>query len=203
MRIAIDLNDVVRDYSNNFVRHYIEGYDHKFDLTDFEFWSHNMSEVFPFKSDNAYYNFIYNDYAFELYGKCDVCTRRLETELNDWTEKVLKDIDIDEPIDVIFVSTKEFGLSIGNTYFFLSKIGTKVREVYFPTDSLTVWEKCDVLITANPDLLNNKPDGKISVKIKAEYNKDSNADFTFKDLSTFLTNVENTEKIIDGFNEQK
>jgi hypothetical protein len=203
MRIAIDLNDVVRDYSNNFVRHYIEGYDHKFDLTDFEFWSHNMSEVFPFKSDNAYYNFIYNDYAFELYGKCDVCTRRLETELNDWTEKVLKDMDIDEPIDVIFVSTKEFGLSIGNTYFFLSKIGTKVREVYFPTDSLTVWEKCDVLITANPDLLNNKPDGKISVKIKAEYNKDSNADFTFKDLSTFLTNVENTEKIIDGFNEQK
>ena len=203
MRVAIDLNDVVRDYSNNFVRHYIEGYDHKFDLTDFEFWSHNMSEVFPFKSDNAYYNFIYNDYAFELYGKCDVCTRRLETELNDWTEKVLKDMDIDEPIDVIFVSTKEFGLSIGNTYFFLSKIGTKVREVYFPTDSLTVWDKCDVLITANPDLLNNKPDGKISVKIKAEYNKDSNADFTFKDLSTFLTNVENTEKIIDGFNEQK
>jgi hypothetical protein len=200
MRIAIDLNDVVRDYSNNFVRHYIEGYDHKFDLTDFEFWSHNMSEVFPFKSDNAYYNFIYNDYAFELYGKCDVCTRRLETELNDWTEKVLKDMDIDEPIDVIFVSTKEFGLSIGNTYFFLSKIGTKVREVYFPTDSLTVWDKCDVLITANPDLLNNKPDGKISVKIKAEYNKDSNADFTFKDLSTFLTNVENTEKIIDCFN---
>jgi hypothetical protein len=199
MRIAIDLNDVVRDYSNNFVRHYIEGYDHKFDLTDFEFWSHNMSEVFPFKSDNAYYNFIYNDYAFELYGKCDVCTRRLETELNDWTEKTLKDMDIDEPIDVIFVSTKEFGLSIGNTYFFLSKIGTKVREVYFPTDSLTVWDVCDVLITANPDLLNNKPDGKISVKIKAEYNKESDADYTFKDLSTFLTNVENTEKIIDGF----
>jgi hypothetical protein len=203
MRIAIDLNDVVRDYSNNFVRYYLEGYDHKFDLSDFEFWSHNMSEVFPFKNIKSYYNFIYNDYAFELYGKCDVCTRKLETELNDWTEKTIKDIDIDEPIDVLFVSPKEYGLSIGNTYFFLSKIGTKVREVYFPTDSLTVWDRCDVLITANPDLLNNKPDGKISVKIKAEYNNDSNADFTFKDFSTFLTNVENTEKIIDGFNEQK
>ena len=31
MKIAIDLNDVVRDFSNNFVKYYIEGYDHKFD----------------------------------------------------------------------------------------------------------------------------------------------------------------------------
>lgn len=199
MKIAIDLNDVVRDYSNNFVRYYIEGYDHEFDLTDFEFWSHNMSEVFPFKSNNSYYNFIYNDFAFELYGKCDVCTRRLETELNDWTEKTLKDMDVDEPIEVMFVSPKEFGLSIGNTFFFLSKIGTKVREVYLPTDSLTIWDKCDVLITANPELLNSKPNGKVSIKIKAEYNKESEADYTFKDLSTFLSDVENTEKLIDGF----
>ena len=61
MKIAIDLNDVVRDFSNNFVRYYIEGYDHKFDLTDFEFWSHDLSAVFPFKSQKAYHNFIYND----------------------------------------------------------------------------------------------------------------------------------------------
>ena len=53
MKIAIDLNDVVRDYSNNFVKYYIEGYDHKFDLTDFEFWSHKMSEVFPFKNEKS------------------------------------------------------------------------------------------------------------------------------------------------------
>ena len=46
MKIAIDLNDVVRDFSNNFVRYYIEGYDHKFDLTDFEFWSHDLYRRF-------------------------------------------------------------------------------------------------------------------------------------------------------------
>ena len=203
MKIAIDLNDVVRDFSNNFVRYYIEGYDHKFDLTDFEFWSHDLSAVFPFKSQNAYYNFIYNDYAFELYGKCDVCTRKLETELNDWTEKTLKDIDTDEPIEVMFVSPKEYGLSIGNTYFFVSKIGTKIREVYFPTDSITIWDKCDILFTANPDLLESKPEGKISVKIKTEYNKDVQADYSFKDLSTFLTNNENTEKLLNEFIRQR
>lgn len=197
MKIAIDINDVVRDFSNNFVKYFIEGYNHEFDLTDFEFWSNDLSIVFPFKSKQSYYNFIYNDYAFELFGKCGVCTRKLETELNDWTEKTLKDIDTDEPIEVIFVSPKEYGLSIGNTYFFLSKIGTKIREVYFPTDSQTVWDKCDILITANPDLLKNKPENKISIKIKFDYNKDVEADYTFKDLSTFLTNEENTIRLIN------
>ena len=197
MKIAIDINDVVRDFSNNFVKYFIEGYNHEFDLTDFEFWSNDLSIVFPFKSKQSYYNFIYNDYAFELFGKCGVCTRKLETELNDWTEKTLKDIDTEEPIEVIFVSPKEYGLSIGNTYFFLSKIGTKIREVYFPIDSQTVWDKCDILITANPDLLKNKPENKISIKIKFDYNKDVEADYTFKDLSTFLTNEENTIKLIN------
>ena len=199
MRIAIDLNDVVRDFTNNFVRYYIEGYDHKFDLSDFELWSNELSAVFPFKSQTSYHNFVYNDYAFELFGKCGVCTRNLEAELNDWTEKTLKDIDTEEPIDVLFVSPMEYGLSIGNTYFFLSKLGTKVRETYFPIDSVTIWDKCDVLITANPNLLESKPDGKISIKIKAEYNKDSVSDYTYKDLSTFLINEKNTEKLLNGF----
>ena len=203
MKIAIDLNDVVRDFSNNFVRYYIEGYDHKFDLTDFEFWNHDLSVVFPFKNRNSYHNFIYNDYSFELYGKCGVCTRHLETELNEWSEKTIKDMDIEEPIEIMFVSTKEYGLSIGNTYFFLSKLGTKIREVYMPTDSATIWDKCDVLITANPDLLECKPEGKISVKIKFDYNKDSKSDYVFKDFSTFLSDVENVEKILNGYLEQK
>lgn len=197
MKIAIDINDVIRDFSNNFVKYFIEGYDHNFDLSDFEFWSNDLSVVFPFKSKQSYHNFIYNDYAFELFGKCGVCSRKLETELNEWVEKTINDIDTDEPIDVILVSPKEYGLSIGNTYFFLSKIGTKVREVYFPTDSQTIWEKCDVLITANPDLLSNKPENKISVKIKFDYNKDVEADYIFKDLSTFLTNEENTIKLLN------
>lgn len=203
MKIAIDINDVVRDFSNNFVKYFIEGYNHEFDLTDFEFWSNDLSIVFPFKSRQSYYNFIYNDYAFELFGKCGVCTRKLETELNDWTEKTLKDIDTEEPIEVIFVSPKEYGLSIGNTYFFLSKIGTKIREVYFPTESQTVWDKCDILITANPDLLKNKPENKISIKIKFDYNKDIEADYTFKDLSTFLTNEENTIRLINELDGEK
>jgi hypothetical protein len=197
--IAIDLNDVVRDYSNNFVRYYIEGYNRSYDLSNFEFWTNDMSILLPFKSQQSYNNFVYNDYPFELFGKCPVCSRKLESELNDWTEKILKDIDTDEEINVMFVSSMEYGLSIGNTYFFLSKLGTKIREVYFPIDSTTIWDKCDILITANPNLLEIKPDEKISIKIKTEYNNDVEGNYVYNNLSEFLIDPVNTEKIINEF----
>ena len=201
MKIAIDLNDVIRDFSNNFLRYYIERYNHEFDLDEFEFWTNRLCDVFPFNSEAAYHNFMYNDFAFELFGKCGVCSRNLEAELNTWTEKTIKDIDLDDKIELMFVSPMEYGLSIGNTYFFLSKLGTKIREVYFPKNSETIWDKCDVLITANPDLLNSKPDSepsKTSVKIKMDYNKDCYADYEFPSFSSFLTNPDNIKKIVEN-----
>ena len=197
MKIAIDLNDVVRDYSNNFVRYYIEGYNREYDLSEFEFWTNDMQSLFPFNSKSSYFNFVYNDYAFELYGKCPTTTRNLSSELNDFTEKTLKDLDIDEDIELMFVSPFEYGQSIGNTYFFISKLGTKIRETYFPEDSATIWDKCDVLITANPLLLASKPEGKVSIKIKADYNTDSEADYTFKTLSAFISDESNITKLIN------
>ena len=198
MKIAIDLNDVVRDFSNNFVRYYIEGYDRNFDLDGFEFWTNDFSALFPFKSKAAYNNFIYNDYAFELFAKCPVCTRGLETALNEWTEKTLKDLDINEDIEIMFVSTMEYGLSIGNTYFFISKLGSKIREVYLPIDSSTIWDKCDVLITANPNLLDSKPEDKITIKINTEYNKESESNMSFYTLDGFINNEENIIKLVNG-----
>lgn len=202
MRIAIDLNDVVRGFSQNFLRYYIEGYNHDFDLTDFEFWSRDMKAVFPFASDQSYYNFIYNDFAYELYGKCPTCDKDVQPKLNEWHEVMLNDLDIDEPIEVLFVATREYGLSIGSTYFFLSKLGTKIREVHMPKDSTTVWDMCDVLITADPELLACKPEGKKSVKIRTEYNKEAEADYSYPALSVFLSDINNTVKMIADEQEQ-
>lgn len=202
MKIAIDLNDVVRDFSNNFIRYYIEGYNHEFDLDELEIWSHHLNFVFPFKSDAAYNNFLYNDFSFELFGKCGVCSRNLETELNEWTQKTINNFDTTEPVELMFVSPYEYGCSIGNTYFFLSKLGTKIREIYMPTDSLDIWNKCDILITANPDLIDSKPEGKTVVKINTEYNTDNIADYSFSSFSSFLNNNENTKNLLNGIIKQ-
>ena len=196
MKIALDLNDVIRDYSDNFVKVYLMNYNHEFNLDDFELWSNNMQEVLEFKNEKAYQNFTYEDYAFDIFGKCDVCTRNLSVELNKWINS-LGDYDLDEPIEVIIVSPMEFGNSINYSYFFISKLGCQIREVYFPMDSMTIWDKCDVLITANPKLIESKPNGKITVKIEKDYNKDYQGDLNFKTLSSFITNEENTKSLIE------
>jgi hypothetical protein len=48
------------------------------------------------------------------------------------------------------------------------------------------WENIDILITANPEALNAKPTGKISVKVNASYNKDVAADYTIDSIEEFI-----------------
>ena len=196
MKIAIDLNDVVRYFTYNFVLNYVKGYNHQYDVDDLTEWTNDMQALLPFKTRRAYEKFVYEDYAFELFGKCPTCTKKLTEQLNEWTESTLKNVETDEPIEVMFVSPMEYGASIGNTYFFVSKLGTKVREVYLPTDSSTIWDRCDVLITANPLLLAEKPEGKISIKINKDYNSETESDYSYETLSMFLTDENIIEKLI-------
>ena len=124
--------------------------------------------------------------------KCPTCTKKLTEQLNEWTEQTLKDVDTDESIEVMFVSTMEYGASIGNTYFFLSKLGTKIREVYLPSDSSTIWDRCDVLITANPSLLNGKPEGKTTITgvSHGRLKETDRIDTTCRELEKLLENAE-------------
>lgn len=197
MKIAIDLNDVVRDYSNNFLKTYIERYNKEFDLSEFTFWSNNMEAVFPFKNDFSYKRFVYEDYSFELFAKCPTCGRNLPTELRNWFSNILANLDVDEDVEVSFVSPMEFQASIGYTYFFISKLNVPIREVYLPLNSETIWDKCDVLVTADPVLIESRPDDKICVKINTEYNKDLETNFSFKSLSKFMESEDNIIKLIE------
>lgn len=186
MKIALDLNDVIRDYSNNFISVYLNYFNRDFDTEDFEMWTNDMQSLLDFKTERAYQKFVYEDYPFELFCKCGTCTKKLPVELKEWINS-LKDIDSDEPIEMMIVSPMEYGASISYTYAFIGNLGCSIREVYLPFDSSTIWDKCDVLVTANPLLLANKPEGKISVKIKTEYNKEYEGTYEYNKLSAFLS----------------
>ena len=201
MVIGIDLNDVLRDFTMNFAKYYKQGYDHEFDYDEFEMWTNNIQALFPFKTQGAYEKFVYEDYAYELFGACPTCELQLSSAFNDWVLNIVPNLDIEEPVELIMVSPFEYGLSVPSTYFFLSKIGCKVRKIFLPSDSADIWKTCDVLITANPDLLAMKPEGKISVKIEADYNAESVSDFTYHTMKKFVDGEENTNKIIEKFNE--
>jgi hypothetical protein len=199
MKIAIDLNDVLRDYTRNFAKYYKQGKDRTFDMSTLEELSTtDMFELFPFKSVEDYHKFIYEDYSCELYGKCETVTRTLTSDFKNWLTKTILNIDTEEPIEVIIVSPMEYGLSIPSSYFFLSKLGMPVREVYFPNDSMLIWDRCDVLITANPFLLERKPENKKSVRIEMDYNKNSSYDYTYSTISEFFSEQINTEKLLQN-----
>lgn len=191
MKIAIDLNDVIRDYSRNFVKYFKKGINHAFNEDDVDFYTNNMQVLLPFTSDEQYRRFVYEDYPFELYGKCPMVDKNLGRDLNEWIEFELPD----EDIEVMFVSPMECDLTIQSTYSFLAKIGSRVRETYFPVDSSTVWDKCDVLITANPRFFENKKDGKKIVKINKDYNKNCVSDMEYNSLIDVIEDKEFVNKI--------
>ena len=197
MVIAIDLNDVIRAYTRNFAKVYQKEYNRAFDESELEITTNDLSEIFPFDSKEEYKRFTYQDYPYELYGKCETVDKTTSTFLNKWLEDI-KNFDIDEEVGVMIVSPMEYGLTIQSTYFFLSKIGCRVRNVYFPTDSSTIWNKCDVLITANPRLLENKPEDKKTIKIVTDYNKENTADFTYDNVVDFFSEPNNTLNLMQN-----
>ena len=199
MKIAIDINDVLRDFTTQFKNYYIKGIDPSFEIEDKDINSFDLSEVFPFKDKNAYYMFRYIDYAFELYGRAEAMDKMLPYRFNDWTQKTLRNLDKENIPEIMLVSPFEIGKSIQSTYSFLSKISSSVREVYFPIDSYTIWDRCDILITANPNLIENVPEGKTVIKIDAPYNKSVECKYSFKSLMDVITDENETViKILTG-----
>lgn len=191
-KIAIDLNDVIRDYTSQFIDQYTKNIDPDCeieleDVTDFDFYN-----VFHFDSREDYSNFKYVDYAYELFLKAQPMDRMLSYRFNDWLQTTLRDLEEENIPEVMLVSPLEANLTIQATLGFLSKLPSRVREIYFPVDSATIWDRCDILITANPNLISNVPEGKTVIKVEAPYNKDAECEYTFKSMMDIITDKEDT-----------
>lgn len=181
-RIAIDLNDVVRDYSGQFINCYQKLIDPKFEMKDEEITSFDFSECFPFNSKTEYNDFKYSDAAFELHARAEMTDNRLQGVLSDWTENILTNLDVDEDPEVFYFSPFELGITIQSTLSFLAAHGIRAREYYFPVNSMSIYDKCDILITANPSLIENCPEDKTVIRIERPYNKDVETKYSFKNL---------------------
>jgi hypothetical protein len=140
-----------------------------------------------FESKHQKNNFIYINYPFEIFGACPAIEKNLPRDINNWLAEI-ENIE-DEEIRIIFYSLDEVALTIQSTYFFLSKIGSRVRKVIFPKNLDEVWSECDVVITARNEFFEkNKPEGKKIVLINREFNnthKDE-ADFNYNSLSDII-----------------
>lgn len=198
MKICFTLDDVIRAKTRQFGKILAKSRGLEEDAyADIEITTNNLGKVFAFDSTTDYQEFLYKDYPFEVFAEAPVMERMLDKRFNLWT------LDIEnkegcEDIEFMLANPFEFNASIGYTCFFLSQIATRIREFYFPKNSSDIWNKCDVLVTADPKLLAEKPEGKKSVKIEAPYNKDSEADLTYESLSKLIEDEEFTEKLRDN-----
>jgi hypothetical protein len=126
----------------------------------------NLREHFTFKDDEEFFSFLYEENAMEIFGHAG----STETfTFNDFNNLYL---DLRNNNDIIIVSD-EIGKSKPATLFFLSKFGCLTEEVKFYSNSTinSMWDRIDVLLTANPDLLLNHPENVRVIKFNTKYNE--------------------------------
>lgn len=192
MNIAIDLNDVVRAHTAQFAKYYQKEVDRSFDIENVEVWTNDLKQIFPFPSEKAYYNFLYEDLAIELFGMANTTAKNMSLVFKQWFEKME---DLEEEPTFCFISTKEIDKSIGASLFFLSKLACKIGEVHMLWEEDLVWGKCDAIITANPNILNNVPKNKKTIKINTPYNEEIQSEIAYDSFLELTEDIKFFEKI--------
>jgi hypothetical protein len=213
MRIGIEINGVLRDTIGKFTELYekhlvgsteFESTDKKYEITfsgdtdevlemnedtdvnRFEYkilspvTSLDMMGHFAFPSKDELYSFMYEEYTMELFGHAPSTEMMTFNTLNDIYH------NLRDKYDLMIVSD-EIGRSKPSSLFFLSKFGCLLEKVFFYSEVTknNMWNDVDILLTANPNLLLNKPLNKVVIKYETEFNKDISSEHTIYSLSEF------------------
>ena len=189
--IGIELNHVIRNINKQIVKYYSKEYDPSTDIDEIDDKEDVLETYAKFKSTYDKNNFLFIDYPYEIFGCANTMEKKLSTKITNWLTEI-SNIE-DKDIRIIFYSLNEEALTIQSTFFFLSKIGTRVRKVIFPKSIDEVWDECDAIITARNEFFEKGiPDGKKAVLINRPFNKE------FKDKA--ILNYDNLSDLIDDKN---
>jgi hypothetical protein len=196
--IGIELNNVFRNINKQIIKYYGRDYANDYDTDNIDDNDDVFETYAKFDSIRERKGFLYIDYPYEIYGCAKTMTKDLQVEFNGWLNE-LTNIEDDE-IRVVLFSLEEEALTIQSTLFFLSRMGTRVREIIFPKDISELDGKFDVVVTANNDILENIDiNVGTKVKINRKWNKDVMSDCSYDSLSDFISDKEMLNKIILSF----
>lgn len=194
--IGVELNHVVRNINKQIVKYYAKEYAPDVDPDDIDYREDVLKTFAKFDSKYERNNFLYIDYPYEIFGCANTMEKKLAVKITNWLTDI-SNIE-DEDIRIIFYSMNEEAITIQSTFFFLSKIGTRVRKVIFPKSIEEVWEECDVVITARDEFFEKEiPEGKKVVLINRPFNKDckDKAFLNYDNLSEIITDEEFFNKL--------
>lgn len=213
MRIGIDINGVLRDTITKFDQIYDKFMVESNNLTllnqtyeidysgntemipiqeNFEY--KKLSEVtsleldthYLFKNKEEFYDFLYEEYAMEIFGHAPSTEMTTFNKLNEIY------FDLRDKYDFVVVSN-EIGRSKPASLFFLSKFGCLLEKVVFFSDSTkkNMWDEIDILLTANPSLLLTVPKGKKVIRFESVYNQEIDSEYEIKSISELTEILKN------------
>jgi hypothetical protein len=193
MRIGIEVNGVLRDtlkkIQQEYEKWYIDNpfkeetefnYEVKTDLTTL-----NIMDHLSFENEDELYNFLYKEHTMEIFGHSPSVEMSSMNYLNDFY------LDMRESHEIIIVSD-EIGKSKPATLFFLSKFGCLCENILFYSETTikNMWDKIDILLTANPRLLLDHPEEIKVVKFETLYNMEITSDHTIKSVKELKNKIE-------------
>ena len=190
-KISISLNEVLRDFLGQFSYTY-DKYIGDSNVKEGDVTHFNLIEFFKFDDIKKFNTFLYMEAPLEIFGHADQVSDGLMNHFNNF----IMDMKDDGEHEVEIVS-REVDKSIPSTLFFLSKTGCRIENIKFVDDYIKKWDNTDILITANPKALEAKPSGKISIKVKASYNKDIQADYEIDSILDFIKDEELRDRILN------
>ena len=130
--------------------------------------------------------FLYEKCTVEIFGYADESiTSAVET---------LNQLIIDNPRHEFILISREGGMAIPSTLFFLAKTKSSCPNIKFVKEYSKVWDYVDVMITDHPKILATKPTDKLSIVVDKKYNEE------VKQSGTRIKTIkEIDEKMLDNF----
>lgn len=192
IKIGIEINNILRDLDKQLIKYYKKDIKPSFDESTVG--TNRLIDFLEFDTKKSKNDFLYIDYPYEIFGCAPTCEKNLANTLNGWLYDLSNE---EEYYQVMLFSGDEDALTIQSTYFFLSKIGCRVREVKFPTDTVSIWDDCDVVVTNNESIISVKPENKKLILIEKPYNeylKDS-CDLIYQSLEEMIEDKDLLKKI--------
>ena len=125
-----------------------------------------------------------------LYEKCTLEIFGYANETSTSIVETLNQLIIDNPRHEFILISREGGMAIPSTLFFLAKTKSTCSNIKFVTEYSKIWDYVDVMVTDHPKIIDKKPNGKVSIIIDKDYNKDFNQNkMRFKTIKEIDYNI--------------
>jgi FMN phosphatase YigB (HAD superfamily) len=196
MRLAIDIDGVLRDTFLKIEQLYQKFFIDELEIVDDEFIyeiktpydTPDYKNHFMFKNDEEYISFIYEEFAMQIFGHSPSSEMSTFQILNETYNKYK------DRVDFVLIS-KEVGKTKPSTLFFISKFGCEIDKVVFYNNlnKDKIWNEFDVLLTANPELL-KEDKNKTTIKFETTYNLTNNNELVITSIKQLENKIENLLK---------